>query len=212
MSIDIPTIFLYIVCTGIHLLWNFFKPSKGETLMKNQSLLNMKSGLVLVLILLLLFSSCSAVSSTTPQGSESAPASSPSAEGPMENPYDPKPEGTLMIPPSEDAEDARYDKFYYNVEHQEGRRRIESVFYGIDNPSKEEGSRLMVNLRIICNYYGECPDLIARSENVESRNQGSKTIYTIYYWSFGSAELKELSLDENVTSIEFFDYGYESDE
>ncbi|MBQ7847187.1 MAG: hypothetical protein IJ344_02780, partial [Clostridia bacterium] len=96
--------------------------------MKNQNLLNKKSFLVLVLILLLLFSSCSAGSSTTPQGSESAPASSTSAEaasqksssaeGPRENPYDPKPEGTLMIPPSEDAEDARYDKFYYNVEHQ----------------------------------------------------------------------------------------------
>ncbi|MBQ8398345.1 MAG: hypothetical protein IJX08_00075 [Clostridia bacterium] len=189
--------------------------------MKNQNLLNKKSCLVLVLILLLLLNSCSAVSSTSPQGSESAPASSPSAEaasqksssveGSRENPYDPKPEGTLMIPPSEDAEDARYDKFYYNVEHQEGQRKIESVFYGIDNPSQEEGSRLMVSLRIICQN-GACPDLIARSENVESRNQGSKTIYTIYYWSFGSAELKELSLDENVTSIEFFQYGYECSE
>ena len=195
--------------------------------MKNQSLLNMKSGLVLVLILLLLFSSCSAVSSTTPQGSESAPASEPSAEaasqksssveGPQENPYDPKPEGTLMIPPSEDAEDARYDKFYYNVEHQEGRRKIENIFRWIDNPSEDEGSSFFVHFSVVCDYYSDCPELIAKTMQedaygVKTVNIGRKTVYNVYVWAYGSAGLKELSLDENVEYIEFFGIGYISDD
>ena len=185
--------------------------------MKNQSLLNLKSGLVLVLILLVLLSSCSAVSSTAPRGSESAPASSPSAEGPGENPYDPKPEGTLMIPPSEDAKDARYDKFYYNVEHQEGQRKIENIFRWIDDPSEDEDSSFFVHFSVVCDYYSDCPELIAKTMQedaygVKTVNIGRKTVYNVYVWAYGSAGLKELSLDENVEYIEFFGIGYISGE